>query len=153
MTKEFKSALQASNMSIVVQKGSHERFIVEVGGGIARSSVALDASDAPALALAILEAAGITSADGDFDKQVFGGPAKGAEYAVMWLRHLAEHQTTAAKEAADRAVLWQEASDLYHSVFPDNPTFATPDQMPEHLRDGWVRAALKAREIHGAGDE
>lgn len=111
-------------------------------------------TDAAAKALAILEAAGIESADTDFDKQLFGGPEKGAEYAVMWLRQLAGHQAAKAKEAADRAQLEAEAFEYYQASCIATGTMPAPDwatatSLLDTVGPDFLAIARTARIIHG----
>lgn len=111
-------------------------------------------TDAAAKALATLEAAGIESADTNFDKQLFGGPEKGAEYAVMWLRQFAEHQATKAKETADRAQLEAEAYAYYRAscLATDTvpaPDWATATALASYVERDFIAIARTAREIHG----
>lgn len=111
-------------------------------------------TDAAAKALAILEAAGIESADTNIDKQLFGGPEKGAEYAVMWLRQLAEHQAAKAKETADRAQLEAEAYAYYRAscLATDTvpaPDWATATALASYVERDFIAIARTAREIHG----
>lgn len=140
MTNVFKS--EHSARSIEISK-SHFGDVALIMSDMRSRDIIVNATEAPALALAILESAGWPEEE----------KSSVTRTILHDLRFVVDCVAKKANEAADRAALWQEASDLYHSVFPDNPTFATPDQMPEHLRDGWVRAALKAREIHGTGHE
>ena len=124
-----------------------ELIIINMAQGGAKGIV-IPAADAPALALAILEAA-YPPADYVLD----GSPEAFLAVSAEYLRKASSAIESKSKEAADRAALWQEASDLYRSGFPDNPCYESADKMPEHLRDSWVRVALKAREIRGAGNE
>lgn len=103
-----------------------------------------DRDIAPALALAILEAAGVKSAEPmRSDRDFFGGDELGAEYAVMWLRNLAKHN----EEAADREELEAEALHLCRIMW-DNPDQAWAPMRPE-AKAKWLKMARKARELHG----
>ena len=112
-----------------------------------------DPAIAPALALAILEAAGIvpTAHDGlastEYDKCL--------EDAAWEIRRIVKARERiaerAAKEAADREALEGEALALCNA-FQDAGGYARADVMTTHHYDygKWMDVARKAREIRGA---
>lgn len=92
---------------------------------------------APALALAVLEAAGYT---GDHD---WSAP----EIAVDSLKRYVKEQAAAAQEAADKEALTAEAEALWAAFRGgyDRPVWA---EIKDEARDYWRAVARKARELH-----
>ena len=145
MSKTFKSAVPSSTQTLVVRK-DHDGTAVYVrteDSGRLIAGIVLERTDAPAIALAILEAAGIA--------------AKGfseSSDAEMAVAHLASHvglERAKAKEAADREALEREALALCNA-FQDAGGYEKSDVMTTHHYDygKWMDAARKARELHGS---
>ncbi|WP_139194708.1 hypothetical protein [Arthrobacter sp. UCD-GKA] len=105
-----------------------------------------DRDIAPALALAILEAAGVKSAEPmRSDRDFFGGDELGAEYAVMWLRNLAKHN----EEAADREELEGEALVIMN-VYRQAASLKKRDSFSQIADpEAWLEVAKHARTMHG----
>ncbi|KAA0979907.1 hypothetical protein FQ154_01740 [Paeniglutamicibacter gangotriensis] len=99
--------------------------------------------EAPALALAILEAAGI--ADKGFNE------SSDAEMAVA---HLASHvglERANAKEAADREALEVEALELFNALREanDNNLVDGFHDIPASYQGTWLAVAKTSRTLHG----
>jgi hypothetical protein len=104
----------------------------------APSGVYIPNEDAPALALAILEAAGYT---GDDNYSVHT-----AEGAVRVLRRHIEEQTAKKAEAEEAKKLDEEAKALC-----DSTPYGDWDTNSDNGKDFWRGIARKARELHGEG--
>ena len=99
--------------------------------------------DAPAVALAILEAAG-------YEGKSRTGLAA-VSMAVLNLRHYVEEQEAAKREAEGLKALDAEAQQLYEAC----PTMDNPISwglLSNKGQEWWRRVAVKAREIHGANN-
>ncbi|AYN59138.1 hypothetical protein HOU52_gp53 [Arthrobacter phage Yang] len=92
------------------------------------SAVHVSKADAPAVALAILEAAG-------WEAKV--ASTVGAEEAVYALREHVRDTAQEAELAAEALALLNAATDSCYADFPN-----------ETVREVWRRAARRAREIH-----
>lgn len=103
---------------------------------------------APAIALAILEAAGIQAIP--FDELAETEPG----HAVWALRHHVQESAAKAKEAADREALESDAVSLHEawrSGLHNTPTTAWV-KLPDYHRAAWIgvaRAARAVREMTG----
>ncbi|UIW13310.1 hypothetical protein SEA_CREWMATE_58 [Arthrobacter phage Crewmate] len=108
-------------------------YVVAVDG----PGVFVSKADAPAVALAILEAAGWTSSTSS-------DPAALPANAVYTLRRHVEEAEKAAKLAADEEALDREALELLNAA-----TESSYPTMPDNVIGSvWRRAARKARELH-----
>lgn len=144
MSKTFKSAVSHREVRIWPTDAG---FAIAVLDDVSNESTStqLAPTDAPAICLAILEAAGVQAIP--FDE----GPESEPGHAVWALRHHVQASEAKAKEAADREKLEGEALALC-SAFQDAGGYARADVMTMHHYDygKWMDAARKAREIHGA---
>lgn len=146
MTKTFKSK-NSTNRDLDVSTYNDGIHLV-IEDGIRILGITLEATDAPALCLAILEAA-YPPADYVLD----GSPEAFLAVSAEYLRKASSAIDSKSKESADRAALEADAWTLYASAFPDDHPYPNLECFPEHLRDAWIRVALKAREMKGAGNE
>lgn len=132
MSKTFKSALiQYGDRTLTVKE--HAGHVnVTVRDPETTFGATVPSTDAPALALAILEAAGLVrdSCSGD-----------DAEVALEWLHSAVARREREAKEAADREALEAEAMALWTALNPDHGFTVPPPS--------WVEVARTARELHG----
>lgn len=139
--KTFKSAVSSGHLDISDAK----RGLINVS--IMRNTTILEMIDlstetAPALALAILEAAG-------------GRGALGIDVgnAMIDLRESIAEQERATAEAKEQAELEAEALVLYNASRTHNGTgnaLTSWGQVIEKTR--WLAVARKARELNGAGE-
>lgn len=138
MSKTFKSIAPGSNATIVVA-ATDGNVTVYVHQNI--GAIDLSASVAPALALAILEAAGFEADIDDASSLVNNAMGRLAMHVAT--------EAAKAKEAADREALEGEAlvlANTYRRAAGINlrSTFA---QIQD--QNAWTELALKARELHG----
>lgn len=151
MKKTFKSNSSTRDLRELSVAGWNatgvELIIFNMAQGGAKGIV-IPAADAPALALAILEAA-YPPADYVLD----GSPEAFLAVSAEYLRKASSAIEANTKNTAARAALEADAWTLYESAFPDDRPYPNFERFPEHLRDAWIRVALKAREMKGAGDE
>ena len=104
--------------------------------------VSVSKEQAPALALAVLEAAGYTENPWGDD----------AQQALHRLRQVVKHQAAAAQEAADKEALTAEAEALFEAFRAGRGDYALGlvpwDRQPSEVQQGYVALARKARELH-----
>jgi hypothetical protein len=101
----------------------------------------LSNEDAPAFALAVLEAAGYTG----------GEDAKHVLIARAYLKDHVEEQARRKAESEGAAKLDEEAEALYEAYRrADLSNLNEWDRLAESYRKPWREAAKKARELHGA---
>ena len=101
-----------------------------------RATTVFPPKDAPALALAVLEAAGV-------------GESSDAGVAAGYLRsHIAE-QERAAAEAKEQAELEAEALELLnaHREATGNPLAESLDGLLYNAKENWLAVARRAREM------
>lgn len=146
--KTFKSASSAGRTLEVTTYGRGANLYIRDQGH--KLGISIGSSDVPALCLAILEAAGV---EAKHHSVYENGNRDALEHIAQSLKDEVEISEADAKEAADRAVLEADAWTLYESAFPDDHPYPNLERFPEHLRDAWIRVALKAREMKCAGNE
>lgn len=139
-TQTFKTAYEGSTATLTVKQdhdGSRPYLRLEMDGKLV-SGIVLDNTDAPAIALAFLEAAGLVrdSCSGD-----------DAEVALEWLHSAVARREREAKEAADLAELEAEAVSLYLAFYPDSTVTRIIEFSPV-MRGRWTNTARHARELH-----
>ena len=132
--KQFKSA--STHRTIKVHDFNANMFALVMSDKVS-SDFMVSSSDAPALALAILEAAGVAATP--FDE----GPETEPGHAVWALRHHVQEQARATAEAKEREQLETEALELYRAHWHDRSDWA----QVEH-KDQWLAVARKARELN-----
>lgn len=138
--KKFKSPICHSDYEFSVENGVAGVRVAIAGEGDCLNMF-LAPSDAPAIALAILEAAGFVG-----DETMFTG------LAVANLRDHIEEQERVTAEAKDKAKLEAEARDFYdayHSA-ADWP-YQDWVMLEERYKAQFLAVARKAREMKGAG--
>lgn len=140
--KTFKSAL-VSPVTLEVEDTFGLPGVPGVYLTIGQSVILLGLSDAPALALAILESAG-------FEDSSSGGHITGARIAVGDLKRHVKMQERANAEAKDRAELKAEALELVNA-WRDSANY-TPHTNWDALEDTpvgdhWLSVARKSREL------
>lgn len=145
----FNSAVPSSTQTLVVRK-DHDGTAVYVrteDGGRLIAGIVLERTDAPAIALAILEAA-----QGDNE-----ACDANAHEATVALRTYVVIREAAAKEATDREALEAEArilfdvgTDYLTELSITNRKPLRWDEISETIRAAHVKVAQAAREIHGA---
>lgn len=132
-SKTFKSAVSAGHLNIHDSK----RGLITVS--ISRDKAILEMIDlktetAPALALAILEAAGVES------------PYYNLGDAVGNLRRHVEREARYAAEAKEQAELEAEALDFLN-VSREAKHLGPLGNFDDHTKDAWLAVARKAREM------
>lgn len=144
-SKIFKSAVSEGRLSIA--EAPNRRFTVGIRrNGVATDMVDIAPSDAPALALAILEAAGYSE-----DDRKASNPLCVTEFAsaIIKLAEGIENQERIAAEAEAQAKLEAEALELMNvrlraSGTTVHLTKATVDPV---ALEGWLAVARRAREM------
>lgn len=102
-----------------------------------KRGITLAPSDAPALCLAILEAAGhVRDACSDND----------ADVAMEWLHSAIARQAKQSAEAKEQAELEAEALDFLN-VSREAKHLGPLDNFDEHTKDAWLAVARRAREM------
>lgn len=138
MSKTFKSDNElAKTISITRSQG---RVLVEIEDPKHLIAINLSDNNAPALALAVLEAAG------------WPNEYLATNEILRWLRELDEHVKAMEAEAKDKAELEAEALELF------NTARATRDIEPLEWdevadKDTWVAVARRAREMRNEKKE
>lgn len=142
-TKTFKSVMERSSKKLIINKGRDcVPILIE---GIESYGIDLKLADAPALALAILEAAGVEPLSEHYGAN--NDPSAALSHASHFLAKHAELTQAAAKEAADREALEGEALRLYRVTVPfTEPSWA---DLSHNQQQAWTVVATVAREIHG----
>lgn len=138
----FKSIAPGSKATIEVA-GVDGNVTVYVHQNI--GAIDLDAADAPALALAILEAAGVEPLSEHYGDDTL--PATSLSRAAHYLSVYANQVNAAAKEAADQEALEAEALHLCRIMW-DNPDQAWTPMSPE-AKAKWLKMARTARTLRG----
>lgn len=149
MTKTFKSVIH-DHLSLQVVRLTHEEISV---GVLDRSKLlkglTVGATDAPAIALAFLEAAGVQARNYD---GVTVGTSEDLSQIVMNLKNYIDQEAyarvLAAKEAADREALEGDAWELWKAFNPGT-VFTSWASLTERHRDDFLRVAHRARELNG----
>ena len=110
------------------------------------AQIQLDNSTAPALALAILEAAGLTVAKGDVKQDSFEDLMIDASLHLKCAIRLQERATAEAKEQAE---LEAEALELFNAAREEIAvgTYGAYEQLDNRSRRKWLAVARKAREM------
>lgn len=103
-------------------------------------------SDAPALCLAILEAAGVVAKPSNDDP---GTPGNLGRIAYQLMIHIEDAENIAAAEA-DRVKLEAEALKFYnaHRAYSGIPPESSWDGYNETIKKSWLAVARAAREIN-----
>jgi len=141
-SKTFKSALSANELSVRRASDGLVTLYFET------SNIHLDPSDAPALALAVLEAAGVKAS---FDPDATFGTAEHLGHIQDHLQDYVNAQERAAVEAKERAELEAEALD-YWKAFNNATDLVSfddiqwSDLLPESQAK-WLAVARRAREM------
>lgn len=132
----FKSSI--SDRTATIDGLGYPELCIRNSNGEVLASIALSEKDAPAIALAVLEAAG-------FDQGPF--PDHDAEEATYRLqRHVRESESKAAA-AAEEAELKREAKELYYASRGPDEAYQLWLHLGEGERGKWGRAARRAREL------
>lgn len=145
---EYLTITERPNTSITVMSDSRGPLIVASDGPGARA-VRYTPDDAPALALAILEAAGYDDMADDAnlaDVHAFN--------AMHKLQESVDTQERATAEAKEQAELEAEALELYNAriLFIGGEALTSFEKLNQDNKDMWLAVARKAREMNGAGE-
>lgn len=147
MSKVFKSFYE--NEMTITAHNDHDRFLVclEVLDNRNARPVNLmfENAKAPAVALAIIEASGITPKRSD--SWTVGEPDNLARIAAD-LQHHIEVRDKHAKEAAEREVLEGEAWELYKAR-TSGSSFPAFHYLERSTQAEWVAVAITARTMYG----
>lgn len=140
-SKTFKS-VNDNTCELDVRANDCGVFIAFSRAGQIRQASTFAPSDAPALALAILEAAG-------FEDSSSGGHITGARIAVGDLkRHVKMHERITA-EAKEQAELEAEALELFKvsGAYGSDRLFLKFSHLDDNIQKAWLAVARKAREM------
>lgn len=152
MSKVFEGSSQFTdtrNVSVETLYGDARLLIkgVDADGKEIRAGIALDRNDVPAIALAILEAAGYTE-----DDRKVSNPLYATEFAsaMIKLADGIELQERATAEAEAQAKLEAEALMLANSAVlaVGNPPYPSIEHMSDTSLRKWLAVARRAREIN-----
>lgn len=139
MSKVFRSIAPGSSATVefVGADGNVTMYVRQNIGAVDLSS-----DEAPAIAIAILEASGLVRDNCSADE---------AEISLEWLYAAVATREREAKETADREALEAEALELLNAVRASNGN-ASVDSLDKiaGARDPYLTVASKAREIHKA---
>jgi len=145
MSKTFKSVLGKSDSRRVRIESRPEGPNLWISDNSWGSDygITLAPSDAPALCLAILEAAGYVDL-------AAGGKFSRISNAIYLLREHIELEARDAAAEADRVALEQEALALVNAkrAFYKLPTVASWDGFQDGAQDEWLAVARAARELN-----
>lgn len=139
-SKTFKSTMTDSRELEVDVIFSNPRLLIKESGN-GRSGFVFAPSDAPALALAILEAAGV-EATPMATSVAFGT-------VVADLQRLIAEQERATAEARERAELKAEALELFKAsgAYGSDRLFLKFSDLEETTQSAWLAVARRAREL------
>ncbi|MGP9727929.1 hypothetical protein [Glutamicibacter sp. AOP3-A1-12] len=142
-TKTFKSATRPEERRIKVSTSDKKNLHLTITGD-ANAGIQLAPSDAPALALAILEAAGLPDVDDDWLGE-----------AVMGLRRHIQIRDKRAAEAKDQAELEAEALELFKAsgTYGSDRIFLQFSHLDDHIQKAWLAVASRARELGGRAEK
>lgn len=148
MSKTFKNATN-SGTEVYVGEGintdSVQLIIRNVGSGIGKAGIYLNSSDIPALALAILEAAGYK----EHSKANLGSSELLASYGLTKLRQAVQAQEREESEAREQAKLEAEALELFKAsgAYGSDRFFLKFSDLEETTQSAWLAVARRAREM------
>ncbi|MBF6671568.1 hypothetical protein [Glutamicibacter sp. FBE19] len=147
-TKSFKGLLSANELNVVGygDNSQVDLLIRRSDRAITSTGIAIAPSDAPALALAILEAAGIEE---DMVKFHSGTPEYHFAYAMHHLCQGIQAQAKAVAEAKDREELEAEALELFNA-WTGTTKYTSWNEVavfPDGDKREWLAVARKAREL------
>ena len=149
MSKTFNSADDGARQLTVDRLVGDPRLLISDAAGC-RVGFRMAPSDAPALCLAILEAAKVPM-QGDFNNPIEGTSVHLSFIAQHLERYVVEAEERAAADA-DRVKLEQEALRLYNAAVtigdPWEASKTSFDQIPEHRHEKWLAVARAARELN-----
>lgn len=145
MSQTFKSRnIGMKNTFAVRDSGGGVHFTVTNNDGKV-AGCDLANADAPALALAILEAAGIVPAHhSDYQN----GTPEALEHVAQGLKDEIAIAAAEAKEAADREALEADAWELYKAR-TNGSTFDRFHDLERGTQAEWIAVAKHARTMHG----
>ncbi|RKS19674.1 hypothetical protein DFO58_2176 [Arthrobacter sp. AG1021] len=151
-SKTFKSAYPGrSNQSLEILRADNRvRVSVDHASDGARGII-IAPSDAPALALAILEAAGYK----EHSKANLGSSELLASYGMTKLRQAVQAQVREESETKSQAELEAEALMLANSAVlaVGNPPYPSIEHMSDTSLRKWLAVARKARELGGSAEK
>ena len=149
MSKTFKSVNADAKEDLLVVLGVDEGVNIHTESPVDRRGVSIAPSDAPALALAILEASGHT----DSSK---GGIIDKVSNAMFLLKEHVKAEERNTLEAKEKAELKAEALKLYNAWREANDCEALSsfsDGAPIGAMAEWLAVARKARELGGRAEK
>lgn len=156
MSKTFKNATN-SGTEVYVGEGinadSVQLIIRNVGSGIGKAGIYLNSSDIPALALAILEAAGVVHHDPDDTPYEKSERTENMGALNMSVFYLAKHVNDAEKAeflAKEQTELEAEALELFKAsgAYGSDRIFLQFSHLDGHIQKAWLAVARRAREIN-----
>ena len=142
MHGSFKSDKSTLELSVIRTNEDLLRVGISIPGVETFGCIDLPSSNAPALALAILEAAGYTEAE-------YVDEWPNVNRAVFSLRLGIEEQEREASRAKEQAELEAEALELYNAriSFLGGEALTSFEKLNQDNKDMWLAVARKAREM------
>lgn len=146
---KFKSAHVGHSHQELIIVGLNDGVRVSVEhGSLGVKGIIIAPSDAPALALAILEAAGVADRR-HWNQDVEDGTDVHLEFIAKHLADYIKAQDRAAAEAEDKAKLEAEALELWNVVRESQGRGKAENWIgiPDRVKERWLAVAHRAREL------
>lgn len=138
MTSKTFEGVDGTRLLHIKNLGKYVAMSIEVPGQV-HMGITFDTASIPALALAELEAAGLTVAKGDVKQDSFEDLMIDASLHLKCAIRLQERATAEAKEQAE---LEAEALELYRTFYCSDASW-----VDVFKKETWLAVARKAREI------
>lgn len=146
-SKTFKSGYMSDNSRLEIESAiASASFHITHCTVVSEKSFMFNNTDAPALALAILEAAGVEPKMTQFDR--VGDQEQLEAIADGLVGYIEAHKASTA-EAKEQAVLEGEALALFNAAREGMALteYGSYEQLDNHSRRKWLAVARKAREM------
>lgn len=134
-----------SSMRILPVHTFSDRFRIDAVQGGVLSVMSPLRSEAPRIALAVLEASGIVPVDHSNVGCMEGSP-EAIEEITFWLTGYVKSVERDAQEAAAREALEREALELCNIFHHQAST--SWENLSEHAKENWIRVARHAQELN-----
>ena len=145
MSSQTFEGVDGTRLLHIKNLGKHVAMSIEVPGQV-HMGITFDPASIPALALAELEAAGLTVAKGDVKQDSFEDFMIDASLHLKAALRLQERITAEAKEQAE---LESEALELYNAriSFLGGEALTSFEKLNQDNKDMWLAVARRAREL------
>lgn len=143
---KFKGFAQDGERELIVDRLFTDPRLLTKAGDDDKLGIRIAPSDAPALALAILEAAGVEAKPSNDDP---GTPGNLGRIAYQLMIHIEDAENITA-EAEAQAKLEAEALELRNEYFNNERAWSDLNDDGQTL---WLRMARKARELGGRAEK